>query len=395
MIKLDKELEKLKNSSNKIIYSSYKEEGEGEHKIIKYIKKNSDNTHKNVIYGLDADLIFLSMSAHLPDKQIYLLRESQHLKNEKNEITEDINDKLCYLSIENVINTYHEYIINILNNKDKIIDKYKLSKDFIILCFMLGNDFIPHLPSINIRVDGVDYLIEAYCKMFESFNQYIYDNNKINWDACKLILRYLSEKEDEYFKKVLPQYKYRMNNRKCNLTEAYDIELWEHDNLKNIKIIDNIKLGYGDLDLYKFRYYEYNFNSRINQKNIINNVCENYFNMIQWITKYYFDIEMPSWQYCYYFDESPFVSDLLNYLENNDIKYNVDYKKPIDIKTQLLCVIPQYYKDILKECNVDINKFKLKNIKYMFPKEYEIEYNKDQYWMCEVKLPMIDIELLK
>jgi hypothetical protein len=31
----------------------------------------------------------------------------------------------------------------------------------------------------------------------------------------------------------------------------------------------------------------------------------------------------------------------------------------------------------------------------MFPKEYKIEYNKEQYWMCEVKLPMIDIELLK
>lgn len=400
MIRLDKELEKLKNlSNNKIIYSSYKEEGEGEHKIIKYIKKNSDNKYKNVIYGLDADLIFLSMSAHSQYNQIYLLRESQHLNNDKNEITEDINDKLCYLSIEKVIDTYYEYIINKLNNNNKllnnkIINKYNLSKDFIILCFMLGNDFIPNLPSINIRVDGIEYLIEAYCKMFENYNEYIYDN-KINWDSYKIILKYLSETEDYYFKKVLPQYKYRIKNRKCNHVDDYNIELWEHDNLKNINIIDNIKLGCGDIDEYKFRYYEYNYNSRINQKKIINNACENYINMIQWITKYYFDIETPSWQYCYYFNEAPFASDLMNYLDNNDIQFNINYKEPIDMKTQLLSVIPSYYSDILKECKVDINKFKLKITKYMFPKEYEIEYNKEQYWMCEVKLPMIDIELLK
>ncbi len=30
----------------------------------------------------------------------------------------------------------------------------------------------------------------------------------------------------------------------------------------------------------------------------------------------------------------------------------------------------------------------------MFPTEYELDYSKDQYWMCEAVLPMIDLDLL-
>lgn len=81
MIKLDKELEKFKQNNTKIIYSSYKECGEGEHKIIRYIKNSKlNNTSRHVIYGLDADLIFLAMSASSKENEIFLLRELQHLK---------------------------------------------------------------------------------------------------------------------------------------------------------------------------------------------------------------------------------------------------------------------------------------------------------------------------
>ncbi len=52
---------------NSIIFSGSNEYGEGEHKIFKHIRDNStDHQNKNtVIYGLDADLIMLSIN-HLP-----------------------------------------------------------------------------------------------------------------------------------------------------------------------------------------------------------------------------------------------------------------------------------------------------------------------------------------
>ncbi len=392
--------DKTKTKSNrKIIYSSYNECGEGEHKIIRYIKENTKNK-RNVIYGLDADLIFLSMSAHSNENEIFLLRELQQVKNTSHLLTEDVSEPLCYLSIQNVIDTYNEYILNKLRENEEFLEidfkkKYDFSKDFILLCFMLGNDFIPNLPSINIRVNGIEYITEAYCKMFEYLNKYIYEDHKINWECLKMIYDYIGSNEDEYFSDILKDHKKRTQYRKCNGITAYEKEIWNHDNLKDIKLEDSIKLGHGEKSEYKFRYYEHNFNSRINQKNMINKICKNYLNMIEWITKYYFEVNMESWQYCYYFHNSPFASDLYCYLNENEINYDINYKEAIPIKTQLLSVIPQYYSDILKESNIKINKFDDIKCKHMFPSKYELEYdNKDQYWMCEAKLPMIDFDLI-
>jgi len=399
MKKLDSAIINHFKNNKKIIYSSYKECGEGEHKIIRYIKHNTKNK-RNVIYGLDADLIFLSMSAYSNEKEIFLLRELEHLKNTSRPITEDVTEPMCYLSIKNVIDTYNEYILNKLKENEEFLDinlnnEYDFSKDFILLCFMLGNDFIPNIPSINIRVNGIEYITEAYCKMFEYTQKYIYDNNEINWESIKIIFDYVGSNEEEYFSTTFYDYKKKIQHRKCNATTSYDKEIWEHENLKDIKIEDIVKLGSGDKIEYKFRYYEHNFNSRINQQNMINKICKNYLNMIQWITKYYFDIKMPSWQYCYYFHNAPFASDLYSYLNNNEIKYDVDYKDSISIETQLLSVIPKHYKNLLKECKVDTSKFDIIKSKFMFPNKYELEYdNKEQYWMCEAKLPIMDFDII-
>lgn len=402
MIKLDSKLKELAKENKKILYSSYKENGEGEHKIIRYIKENEQNFKgRHVIYGLDADLIFLAMSAYSHNSEIYLLRELQHLKKVETKLSDDVKEPLLYLSIKNVIDTYNEYILRRLEENADYVDldlkkEYDFSKDFIILCFMLGNDFIPNLPSINIRVNGIEYITEAYCKMFEYMKSYIYDYNKreINYSNLKMILNYLGEIEDDFFVDVLPNHTQKNSYRKCNAKTPYDIELWRHDNLKDIVHNDQIQLGYGSREEYKFRYYEHHFNSRINQYKTINNVCKNYLEMIEWITKYYFDINSPSWQFCYYFENSPFASDLANYLEHNKVNKNIPYKDSIDINIQLISVIPQYYSNILKECNVNIDKFKDSKTQFMFPNKYDLDLNKDQYWMCEAKLPVLDLDLL-
>ena len=415
MIKLDIALTKYISTFKniKFIYSSYKECGEGEHKIIRYIKsQNEKYKKKHVIYGLDADLIFLAMSAHNNINDMYLLREFNHIKNINTEITEEVNEKLCYVVINNVINTYNEYILNKLQDTADILDidftdknnKFDFSQDFIILCFLLGNDFIPNLPSINIRNYGIEFLTEAYCKMFCYTNTYMYDIklNKLNLHNFKLILDYLTDLEHEYFSQILPQYQKKFRNKKFNGLDDYERDIFNRDNLNNIQKNNNIKLGEDTKDLYKFRYYEYNFNSRINQYKMIDKICHNYIDMIHWIINYYFDVNMPSWRFNYQFNHSPFASDILNYLNNNkfvDNKYwnfDIKYEESVPIETQLICIIPPQYNNIFnKNIQKKYNKILLSNItKFMLPKHIEIEYDKEMYWMCEPKLPLLDIELL-
>ena len=61
-----------------VIYSSHSDPGEGEHKIMSFIRSfytdpNHNLTERHCIYGLDADLILLSLSLH--DVNVVLLRE--------------------------------------------------------------------------------------------------------------------------------------------------------------------------------------------------------------------------------------------------------------------------------------------------------------------------------
>jgi 5'-3' exonuclease len=408
MIKLDRELIKFKNNDRfkniKFIYSSYLECGEGEHKIIRHIKQNNNNIKKiHTIYGLDADLIFLAMSAYSDINNIFLLREYDHVKNVNKQLTEEVNERLCYLSIKNVIDTYNEYIINKLRENEDILDidfdkKYDFSKDFIIICFMLGNDFIPTPPSINIRNYGIEYITNAYCNMFQFYKSYIYDSGKINLDLLLMIFEYLKDREHDYFTEDMPRYKQKNKNKKYVGSDPYEEEIFNRDNLRNIIIEDHINLGNGEISDYKFRYYEINFNSRINQNKMINKICKNYIDMIHWIMKYYFDVDMPSWTYYYEFNHAPFISDIYKYLQKNKDNYNFDisYKECINIETQLISIIPPQYSNIFNKNIID--KYKQNNnnfkTKFMLPDNIVLEYDKELYWMCEPKLPMLDLDII-
>ena len=57
-----------------VVFSDHSIPGEGEHKILNYIKQNSfDNEPNIIIYGLDADLIMLSLVSN--SNNVYLMRE--------------------------------------------------------------------------------------------------------------------------------------------------------------------------------------------------------------------------------------------------------------------------------------------------------------------------------
>ena len=61
--------------------------------------------------------------------------------------------------------------------------KYDLEKiidDFIFMCFFVGNDFIPHIPTLSIRTGGIDALMYLYKTNLPFMTDYLTNNGTLN-----------------------------------------------------------------------------------------------------------------------------------------------------------------------------------------------------------------------
>jgi 5'-3' exonuclease len=168
MDKLIQELKKLKD----IILSDSNEPGEGEHKIMKIIEEKN-LTNKVMIYGLDGDLIFLSILHKFSDN-IILIRD-----NSFNNTLSDDKKVIDFINIKNLKNyIYNDFLGILQQTKYNItnITKNRLIDDYVFICFFLGNDFLEHLPSLYIKKNAIETLMKAYSNAYKG--EYLIDFNK-------------------------------------------------------------------------------------------------------------------------------------------------------------------------------------------------------------------------
>ena len=106
---------------------------EGEHKIYEYIRNNPEY-HKNtntIIYGLDADLIMLTLNHLHIAPNMYLFRETPHfIKSIDNSLDPKIN---YIMDIPLLANTLSYELNN--NKKPTTLQEKNKIFDYIFLCF--------------------------------------------------------------------------------------------------------------------------------------------------------------------------------------------------------------------------------------------------------------------
>jgi 5'-3' exonuclease len=410
--KMEEFTKKLSKKIN-IVYSSYHEEGEGEHKILQYIKNNSNIKPSDVIviYGLDADLLFLSLGVGY-NHNLYIMREVQIFNNKEVNLDDEIN----YNYVE--IKQLHNLIKNLGIS----------TNDFIILCYLIGNDFIPGLLTTDVKKGGLDKIFSAYDNLLNKLkidrldenrniksNLVIKERDNNEYIINEVILIELFKEilwtERHIWKNINREYINR-NNSEHDHKDKYSInyENINSNNFEEIKIkqikkekekisnMNNFKLGISNntnfVEKIEFNsdleYYSYYLGIEcINiDKLIILKMVKDYITTIQWCINYYLK-DCKSWSWGYSYMISPLIKDIIKYYPKK-IEI-IEKKRELNPVEQLILAIPpNTYKYVIEKDIIE----KIQNEKkigYMFPESFDIDVNKEMiYWKCQVKIPMVE-----
>ncbi|MEW5320350.1 MAG: hypothetical protein WDW38_011428 [Sanguina aurantia] len=149
--------------------------GEGEHKAMGYVREMrgrpgwNPNT-RHVVYGLDADLIMLALATHEP--HYYILREvvfqagAPDIAAQTRAAFLTRNDPDKPVPVEKAkpqiarkpfqylaVGILREYLALEFKvpNLPFPYDPERIMDDFVFMCFFCGNDFLPHMPTLDIR----------------------------------------------------------------------------------------------------------------------------------------------------------------------------------------------------------------------------------------------------
>ena len=365
----------------KIYFDPQNRPGEGEHKILDFIRKNV-NEHRNFskeshcIYGPDGDLIMLTLATYLDN--IYLFRENMRFENSYHFIDMSFIRKNLYRKM-------FSGVFDPRNCNDKFLNS--VTNDFILIGFFVGNDFLPKLEMFYTLEDGLNTMIKIYDDLSHGgkYNSLTHStNNDINLKSFSKFVDKISSYEAEYIEKQ-------------HYIEIPDEKFFNKTVAKNI--IRDIETGENYLNFENFR-IDYYKKSGIETEEKIREMCSDYFTTLRWIY-YYYTIGLPSWDWYYKWNYPPLIVDLSRYLKEVLKKDKLEsflIGTPLEPFEQLLSVLPssssQILPKFLQKLMIDENSVLVKN--NFYPKSFEVDYEgKTKEHMAIVKLSFVKKDLIR
>ncbi len=381
-----------------IVLSDSNSPGEGEAKIMAHIRATggangserdganggatgsaaNERAGVDVVYGLDADLIMLSLAAR--DRRIFLLREPAQYDVRNTNAPFLFFDIGClYRSIEK------EYGANRV-------------RDYVVLCFILGNDFLPPLGYLKIRCQGIDIVMKAYAAVVGETKEFLVTDAGINYGLLLKVLEHLKDAEDmqmQYAEK--DYYDFQARFRAHSPAARVEAELDNYPSMHKAPSLKPEKSGW------RLTYYHDLF--KTSDLADVNDICANYLEAIEWTYQYYFEACVSQdWHYKY--DYSPTVLDLHNYLMTqgqDDVGSQLRAQArerfaPVayDTDLQLLMVLPPASQELVKPELRKIMTDVSLGCTHMYPSAFKIgTYLKTYLWECHPKLPPVEAEKLR
>ncbi|XP_061709907.1 5'-3' exoribonuclease 1 isoform X1 [Cydia pomonella] len=416
-------------SKVKVILSGHETPGEGEHKIMDYIRwsrsqPDYDPNTRHCLYGLDADLIMLGMCTHEP--HFALLREEVKFGKTTQRATspEETNFYLLHLSL------LREYLEQeFIEIKDKLPFPYDIEKivdDWVLMGFLVGNDFIPNLPNMHISNDALPVLYKTYMTVLPTLDGYINEAGDLNLARFEVFMQELAKIDKEKFQDTYADLKYfeGKTGRRPNTNERREYKP-NNDDTFNVNV-DDIKANapddalqalinrtqemyFDDVDneedeeyeetsdeeatfemefkLHKKDYYMNKLDYSAVTAEVLADQAEGYVRAIQWNLFYYYK-GCPSWCWYYPHHYAPYISDIKGF---KDLKIEFELGEPFKPFEQLLAVLPSASKHLLPAPFHDLMTDEDSPIVHYYPINFETDLNgKRNDWEAVVLIPFID-----
>ncbi|KAF8974660.1 XRN 5'-3' exonuclease N-terminus-domain-containing protein [Flammula alnicola] len=200
--------------------------GEGEHKIMDFIRRQRSNpghdpNTKHVIYGLDADLIMLALATHEPHFRVLredvfandtspsacrMCGQEGHYAAQCTGTKAEIQKKppadkkpFIFLDVA-ILREYLEVELDVPNSAFPFSLEQAID-DWVLLIFFVGNDFLPHLPSLEIREGAIDTLLKIWKQELPRMGGYMTNHGELELSRAQIILEGLAKREDEIFRR--------------------------------------------------------------------------------------------------------------------------------------------------------------------------------------------------
>lgn len=380
--------------------------GEGEHKLIRAIQ--AQKKYKSFyIYSPDADLIMLSLLLNIENVTImreciyddikadYLLVSIDILRKR---FIGKINDEITLAGSEIFVD---EYIKSQSQSQcqseemksEQIFDENSLVRDVILFLFMIGNDFLPNTPSIDVAYEGIEKLFKIYARVVMVKGYLVKEDLQLSLVALSYMFELLSENEPG-----LLVWKYQHSRAK-----------WPDTVLQNNINRDK---GHPRLDFQKYRadYYQRNFiahmedekkkeeediSPKIELDEIVENVCRSYLEGFAFVIKYYVS-GIPTYDWYYQYHYAPLFYDLYQYcVQGKRTEFEFKYRPALSLTESLASVLPPSSFDLLPPKVAEYMKSRAV-IESEFPTTFQVDLEgKIQDYEAVLLLPMIDYDKVK
>ncbi|XP_029346579.1 5'-3' exoribonuclease 1 isoform X2 [Acyrthosiphon pisum] len=422
MVRLQSELEyfvadKMSNdplwTKVQVILSGHQVPGEGEHKIMDYIRymksRPGYNPHtRHCLYGLDADLIMLGLCTHEP--YFSLLREEVKFgrKTKKETSVDETQFYLLHLSL------MRDYLgLEFQELKETLPFEYDLESiidDWVLMGFLVGNDFIPHLPDLHISKGALPILYRVYMDVLPKVEGYLNEQGTLNLKRFQKFMETLANFDYDQFRDTFADIKFLEGKRTANTTTSNKVNndpAYKDELAALIKDTDRILLSDDDdeeefeetedesimaeFNLHKENYYKNKLDYNVITDDVMRSQAEGYIRALQWNLNYYYN-GCCSWAWYYPHHYAPYISDIKGF---ENLKIDFDLGQPFLPYEQLLAVLPSLSKELLPKPFQDLMTEEASPIRLYYPEKFETDLNGKQHeWEAVVLIPFIDEETL-